>query len=179
MKKKIFALLSVFTLVFSFASFASAAESADPQMKAAIEKGLKEKHYDYKNGSIELSNLETVPNEDNKLGTSEIVVGMGSYETLRDNVFTFKHEDIVYYNPKDKKMLTEQEVAKSGAAVQKYKKDHEDQVGTHMDFVVVLVILAFVFLVPLYLLTVWEKGQYLTTKFKIKNNLYNQEKSFN
>ncbi|KSU83608.1 hypothetical protein QUF79_19100 [Fictibacillus enclensis] len=178
MKKKIFALFSVFTLVFSFASIASAA-GATAEMKAAIEKGLKDAHYDYKKGSIEISDVQTVPNEDKKLNTSEIVVGMGSYKTKRDNIFSFTHKEIVFYNPKDNKMLTEQEVAKAGPELQKYKKDHESETGTKMDYVVVLLLLALVLLVPLYLLTIWEKGQYLTTKFKIKNNLYNHTKEFN
>lgn len=180
MKRKIVALLSVFTLVFSFASIASAAgATADNEMKASIEKGLKEKHYDYKKGSIEITDLKTVPNNDPKLDTAEIVVGMGSYKTLRDNVFYFKHKDIVYYNPKNNKMLTEQEVAKAGPELEQYKKSHEDQVGTKMDYIVIILLLSLVLLIPLYLLTIWEKGQYLTTKFKIKNNLYNHVKDFN
>ncbi|MGC4376052.1 hypothetical protein WD019_03815 [Fictibacillus sp. Mic-4] len=178
MKKKLFAALSAFVFIFSFVSVASAA-SVPAGMEKAIEKGLKAEHYDLKKGSITFDNVQTVSNEDKELKTDQVVVAVAHYKTVRDNIFVTSHTDIVAYNPAKKLMLTDQETAKIGSEFKSYVKAHEDQKGEHRDSVVICLLLALILIVPILLMTVWEKRQYLSTEWKIKNNVYNQSKSFN
>ncbi|MFC0187826.1 hypothetical protein ACFFJY_05965 [Fictibacillus aquaticus] len=175
--KKLMSLLSLFALVLMFATGVSAAE-ASKEMTTTIEKGLKDKHKDFKEGSLELSDVQTFSNGDSELEATEIVGAVATYKTVRDNVFSFDRTEIVYFNPDKKEMLTEQAVAKANPDIVKYSKSHKNDVGVHMDWIVVTLLLSIIILVPLYILTVWEKRQYLTTEFKLANNLYNQQATY-
>ncbi|MFC7373326.1 hypothetical protein ACFQPF_16930 [Fictibacillus iocasae] len=175
--KKLMSLLSLFALVFMFATGASAAE-ASKEMTSAIEKGLKEKHKDFKEGSLSFSDVQTFSNQDSEIEATEIVGAVATYKTVRDNVFSFEHKEMVYFNPDKNEMLTEQGVAKANPDIVKYSKSHKVDVGVHMDWIVVTLLLSIILLVPLYILTVWEKRQYLSTKWKLENNIYNQQATY-
>ncbi|EIT85503.1 hypothetical protein A374_09708 [Fictibacillus macauensis ZFHKF-1] len=177
MKKKLVAILSAMMVILSFAPFAFAADG-DQAMKAAMEKGLKDKYYDLKSGSLSIESAKTFSNEDAKLETDSVVAMVVSYQTVRDGIFYTDHKELGFYDPKGNKMLAEQQVAKANPALLQYKKAHEGELGSTMHYTAILLLLALVLLIPLYLLGIWEKGQYLTTKFKIKNNVYNHTKMY-
>jgi hypothetical protein len=177
MKKQFAALITVFALFLTMGTFVSAGSATD-EMKAAIEKGLKSQHKDFNDGSLELSEVESFSNSDSELDATEVVVAIASYETVRDNIFYFDHTSYVFFNPDTNEMLSEASVAKANPKIQEYKKNHEAVIGTHMDFIVVTALLFSLLLIPLFILSVWEKRQYLTTKFKLENNLYNQTKFY-
>ena len=177
MKKQFVAIFTVLALFLSMGSFVSA-ETATDEMKKTIEKGIESKHKDFNEGSLKLSEIETFPNEDAELDASEVTVAIAEYETVRDNIFYFDHTEVVFYDADKNELLAEGAVAKANSKIQDYKKSHESDLGTHMDWVVVTVLLFLLIVIPLFILTVWEKRQYLTTKFKIENNLYNQTKLY-
>jgi hypothetical protein len=177
MKKQLTAIFTAFALFLAMGTFVSAEQATD-EMKAAIEKGLKSQHKDFNDGSLEITKVEAFQNNDSELDASEVVVGIASYETVRDNIFYFDHTAYVFYNPDTKEMLSEASVAKANPKIEEYKKAHETAIGTHMDYIVITALLFLLLLVPLFILGVWEKRQYLTTKFKLENNLYDQTKSY-
>ncbi|MCM3717987.1 hypothetical protein [Fictibacillus phosphorivorans] len=174
MKKQLIAIFTVFALFLSFGSFASA-DTATDEMKKTIEKGIKSEHKDYKKGSLTLTDVQSFPNEDSELDASEVTVAVANYDTVRDNIFYFDHTEVVYYDADKNELIAEGAVAKANDKIEEYKKKHESDLGTHMDVIVVTALLFVLILVPLFILTVWEKRQYLTTKFKIENNLFNQD----
>jgi hypothetical protein len=173
MKKQLIAMFTVLALFLSMGTFASADQATD-EMKKTIEKGIKSEHKDYKNGSLTLTNVQSYPNEDPELEASEVTVAIANYDTVRDNIFYFDHTEVVYYDADKNELLAEGAVANASDKIKDYKKTHESDLGTHMDVVVVTALLFILIIVPLFILTVWEKRQYLTTKFKIENNLYNE-----
>jgi hypothetical protein len=177
MKKQMVALFTVFALFLSMGSLVSADQATD-QMKKSIETGLKKEHKDIKDGSLSLTEVQSFSNEDPELDASEVTVAIANFETVRDNIFYFDHSKFVFYNPDTNEMLAEAAVAKANPKVLEYKKDHESKIGTHMDVVVVTLLLSILIIVPLLILTIWEKRQYLTTKFQIENNVYNQQNTY-
>jgi hypothetical protein len=176
MKKQFVAIFTVLALFLSMGTFVSA-DTATDEMKKTVEKGIESKHKDYKEGSLTLSEIQSFPNEDPELDASEVTVAIAEYKTVRDNIFYFDHTEVVFYDAGNNELVAEGAVAKA-KEIQDYKKSHESDLGTHMDVVVVTALLFILILVPLIILTVWEKRQHLTTKFMIENNLYNQTKLY-
>jgi hypothetical protein len=174
MKKQLVAIFTVLALFLSMGTFASADQATD-EMKKTIEKGIKSEHKDFKKGSLTLTDVQSFPNEDPKLEASEVTVAVANYDTVRDNIFYFDHTEVVFYDADKNELLAEAAVAKASDKIKEYKKSHESDLGTHMDVVVVTALLFLLIIIPLLILVVWEKRQYLTTKFKIENNLYNQD----
>ncbi|MDR7073833.1 hypothetical protein [Fictibacillus barbaricus] len=174
MKKQIAALFTVLALFLSMGTFVSAEQATD-QMKKTVEDGLKKEHKDMKEGTLTISDIQSFPNEDSELDASEVTIGIAHFETVRDNIFYFDHSKFVFYNPDTNELVAEAAAAKANPKLIDYKDAHESDIGTHMDVVVVTLLLSILIIVPLLILTVWEKRQYLTTKFKIENNLFNQD----
>lgn len=177
MKKQLVAIFTVLALFLSMGTFVSA-EKATDEMKKTIEKGIESKHKDLKEGSLTLTDIQTYPNQDSELEASEVTVALANYDTVRDNIFYFDHTEVVFYDADKNELLAEAAVAKANPKIKDYKKSHESDLGTHMDWIVVTALLFVLIIVPLFILTVWEKRQYLTTKFKIDNNLYDQTKLY-
>ncbi|MBY6035140.1 hypothetical protein KUV80_00650 [Fictibacillus nanhaiensis] len=177
MKKQLIAVFTVLALFLSMGSFVLADQATD-EMKKTVEKSLKKEHKDYNEGSLTLSEVQSFPNQDSELEASEVTVAIASYETVRDNIFYFDRVQFVFFNPDKNEVLAEAAVAKANPDILKYKKAYESQIGTHMDFIVITALLFLLIIVPMFILTVWEKRQYLTSKFKIENNLYDQTKLY-
>jgi hypothetical protein len=177
MKKQMVALFTVFALFLSMGKFASADQATD-QMKKTVEAGLKKEHKDMKNGTLSLTNVQSFSNGDPELDASEVTVAVAKFETVRDDIFYFDHSKFVFYNADTNEMLAEAAVAKANPKVLEYKKAHEAEIGTHMDVIVVTLLLSILLIVPLLILTVWEKRQYLTTKFKIENNIISEQNMY-
>jgi hypothetical protein len=176
--KRLLAGIVAFAIVISGSSFAFASEVNDSVLKTHAEKHLNEAHYDYKNGSLEVGNVEpiTVNDPDGKI--SDVWAAHVSYQTYRDNIFYFDHTEVVYYDVNNEQILSAMDAAKFQPLVD-FKEQYKGELGKKMNLGAILGLLALILIIPGLLMFVWGKQVYSTSKFKVNNNLYNQTQSFN
>jgi hypothetical protein len=177
--KRLFTFIAAMVMLLSVSSFAFAAgEVNQDEMRTHVQKHLAEDHYDFKNGSLELSNEEVINVNDPDGKVSEVWAAHATYNTVRDSIFYFTTKDVVYYDVTNQKVLTATEAAKF-KELGVYKKQYEGELGMKMHFLVILSLLALILVVPGVIISTWGKQVYSTTSFKVKNNLYNQTQNFN
>ncbi len=141
------------------------------EMMSAVNKQLKEEHSDFKNGSLEIRNTQLFEVSSEESDIKQVVAGTATYKTVRDNLFAFSHRDTVFYDPQNDKALTLQDVAVF-PAVADYEEAQKDQNGKFMHVSVILMLLAFILIVPAFFMFFWEKRQYSTTEWTTANNIY-------
>lgn len=177
--KRIITLITAIAIVMSISSFAFAAGEVNAdEMKTHVQEHLKKEHYDFKDGSLELKDEQVIQVNDPDGKVSEVWAAHATYNTVRDNIFYFDHTDVVYYDANNQKVLSAIDAAKF-ANLGKYKDQYEGELGMKMSFAAILPLLALLLIIPALIIYVWGKQVYSTTKFKVKNNLYNQTTNFN
>jgi hypothetical protein len=177
MKKLLMTCLLAIMLAMSFGYSAFAnVDDYKGDMAANVNEKLKEEFTYFKNGSLSLDSLELF--EVNGEEIEQVMVGVASFKTVKDNFFAFTHGEFVYYDPINQKLLSATDVS-SFEEIAAYKEAHKDQTGKHMHLTVIMLLHAFLFIVPMYFMFVWEKQQYSTTSYTTPNNVYNNQKTFN
>ncbi|RBW71427.1 hypothetical protein [Bacillus taeanensis] len=179
MKKRLFALLTVLLVIASMSGVASA-ETASKEMTKAISANLEEQHSDYVQGSLSLENVEEVQVNDSEKDFNSVVLAVAHYKTVRDNIFFTNRAEVVYFDAANNTVLGQADVATIEAAAN-YKDVHSEELGSHLDmWVITLLNLVVPLLIMAFIMYLWEPRQYLTTRFKIANKLYNgHHQSFN
>jgi hypothetical protein len=176
--KRLLGLVALFAVLFSVASVVSAAEVNNDELNTAVNESLKEEHYDYKDGSLEIKDAEVFTVEDPEGKISEVWAGVAEYDTVRDNIFYFSHTDVVFYDINGEKMLTATQAGNFDSLLQ-FKEQYKDETGKTMHLTAILLLLALILVVPAFYMFVWDKQIYSTTRFTDKGNLYYREHTFN
>jgi hypothetical protein len=178
-KKRLFALLTVIFVIVSMSGVASA-ETASNEMTEAISANLEEQHHDYVQGSLVLEDVEEIQVNDSEKDFNSVVLAVAHYKTVRDNIFFTNRAELVYFDAENNTVLGQADVATVEAAAN-YKEAHNEELGSHLDmWVITLLNLVIPLLAMAFIMYVWEPRQYLTTRFKIANKLYNgHHQSFN
>lgn len=176
--KRIFAAIIAFAIVVSGSSMVFADEVDNQKLKAKAETFLAEEHYDFKKGSVEVKDVEPITVNDPEGNVSEVWAAFVSYDTLRDNIFFFKHTEVIYFDVVNDQMLSAMDAGKFEALTD-YKDQFDGEVGKKMSKLPILLLLSLLLIIPGYLMFVWVKQSYSTTAFKVKNNIFNQTQTFN
>lgn len=179
LKKRLVAIITTVILLASFASIASAAE-APKEMFDAINAAKKEQYFNYKEGSLKLTDFNEITVNDPELDTGTVQMALAEYDKARDTIFVLKTKEIVYYDPENGEILQEAHLATVDEAAV-YKDSFGGILGEKLQLgliTVLLIILPIVYV--FFIVFAWEPRQYLTTKFKIANKLFDGvHKSFN
>ncbi|WP_408007266.1 hypothetical protein ACJROX_21590 [Pseudalkalibacillus sp. A8] len=182
MLKQLTAIMMALTLLVSGGAGVLAAEDAPKGMEETTKKLLADEYYDYKNGTLELSNfteVEVTPEGEEASGPITVVAALAEFQTVRDNIFTFDRKETVYFDATNGKMLTATEVgAFQNDTLTNYKEQFE-HLGKKMNLGWIMSLHALILLIPAYLMFVWGNQVYSSSRFKIENNLYGQKHTFN
>lgn len=170
MKKSFAALIAMFVVFFACIGTVSA-ESAPSKMYQAVNKQLKQGHYDYDNGSLKLTHVKTIHLQKPVNKVKTLTLGIANYKTVRDNIFFANHHDAVYFDPHSNQMVSIQTALKINA-VGKYQNQYKNIIGEHVQISIIFLLLFFVLLVPAYFAYVWAKRRYSVLTYKLKNNLF-------
>ncbi|WP_257351574.1 hypothetical protein [Pseudalkalibacillus decolorationis] len=185
MMKQFTAIMMVLTLLITGATSVFAAEEQPEGMEKATVKFLKDEYYDFKNGTVDLSTVEkfevTPPAEEGKEAEGPITVyaALADFQTVRDNIFTFDHKETVYFNATEGVMLTATEVGKLKDKGLTAYSDQFEHLGKQMNLGWILFLHSLLLIVPAFFMYIWGKQVYSTSRYMIKNNLYNQHHTFN
>lgn len=171
MKKYLFVIVAIGFLFFSFIS-SSVAADAPEEMVNALDNAKSEALYDYKKGSMTLSDFVEVSVNDPELETNTVQVAFAEYESVRDYIFTMKHREVVYYDPENGQVLQEAQVSAIDD-IASYKESYENATGSKVQMgMIILLGLILPLVVMGLVMYVWEPRQYSTTTFKIANRLF-------
>ncbi|TLS39068.1 hypothetical protein [Pseudalkalibacillus caeni] len=178
MKKSIFAVFAALLMVFPFFNTNANAETVDTALREKALAHFQDEHYDFREGTFNISKVSNFKVDSSKdKDFSEVTMALAHYDTIRDGIFVTSHTEIVYFNPEDNTLLSETDVADLQPAKQ-YKEEHSDVTGGHLDYVVIMLLLALILVIPLLLATFWAKTQYSTLRWKIPNNVYETNSNF-
>jgi hypothetical protein len=197
MKKLLTVMLTaLFTFgIFSTAALASGNQNEPAEMKNAVEERLAGLHYDFKEGSVHLEELETftvVRTVEEKITNKRTaatrtvvsdkeftyIAAVAHYETVRDDFYITSHSQIVYYelhtgNAVGKEVLADVD------GIADYQAKHKDALSTHMHWSLIFFVNLLVVVIPVIILVIWLKRAYSTTEYQIANNILGQNQSFN
>lgn len=179
LKKRLLAIITTVILLASFTSIASAAE-APKEMHDAVNAAKKEQFFNYKEGSLKLTDFKEITVNDPELNTGTVQMALAEYDKARDTIFVLKSKEVVYYDPENGQVLQEAQLATVDEAAA-YKDGFDGVLGEKLQLGLIIVLLiilpiAFVFLIVF----AWEPRQYSTTKYKIANKLFDGvHQSFN
>ncbi|MCF6138324.1 hypothetical protein [Pseudalkalibacillus berkeleyi] len=189
MLKQITASLMALTLLLSGGAGALAATDVEEPkgMEKAVEKHLEKEFYDFHKtkNAVDLSEtikVEATPQaEDGKEASGPITVyaSLAKFQTVRDDIYTFSHREVVYYDATNKKVLTGTEVGKLENDKLIEYKDSFAHLGKKMNLGWILSLHGLILLIPAYFMFVWGNQVYSSTSFQIRNNIYNQKHTFN
>ncbi|HET7656825.1 MAG TPA: hypothetical protein VFK37_00905 [Bacillales bacterium] len=170
MKKSFAALMAMFVVIFAFIGTASA-DTAPSDMQKAVNKQLKQGHYDYDAGTLQLTHVKTVHLQKPVDKVSTVVMAIAQYKTVRDQIFFTTHSDAVYYDPDHNKMVPIQTVSKIDA-VKKYQDQYKSMLGENVQVTNILILLFFILLIPAYLAFIAVKRKHSVLSYKLENNLF-------
>ncbi|HET7579878.1 MAG TPA: hypothetical protein VFK33_11415 [Bacillales bacterium] len=174
MKKSFTGLLAVFVMLFAFIGTVSAAEATVPKkMYKAVNKTLKEAHYDYDNGSLTLKHVKRAQLNKPVENMSTLIMAVAQYNTVRDNIFYTTHRDIVYYSPDTGKVVPPEVAGKTDVAVN-YGAQYENVTGESVHVLNVLILLFLVLLIPAIFIYIWAKRQHSVISYKLDNDLFDE-----
>jgi hypothetical protein len=193
MLKKLTAVMTALTLLVTGGAGVLAAdkENLPDGMEKAVEKHLEEEYYDFNKGKEpnlkETIKVEATPQAEDGAdgegakasGPITVYASLTEFQTIRDNIFTFAHREVVYYDATNKKILTGTEVGKLQNDELTGFKEQFAHLGKKMNIGWVMFLHALILLIPAYLIYIWGNQVYSSTKFQIQNNLYNQKHTFN
>ncbi|MGM7702423.1 hypothetical protein ACSVDE_11915 [Pseudalkalibacillus sp. Hm43] len=188
MLKRVTAAMMAFALMLTGGAGVLAATEKPEGMDKAIEKHLEEEYYDY-NKKYEPKYSETIKveatpqaeegEEAEASGPITVYASLVEFQTVRDNIFTFAHREVVYYDATNEKVLTGTEVGKLQNEELTQFKEQFAHLGKKMNIGWIMFLHALILIVPAYLMFVWSNQVYSSTSFQIRNNLYNQKHTFN
>ncbi|GGE55197.1 hypothetical protein GCM10011391_37770 [Pullulanibacillus camelliae] len=175
MLKKIITALSSLAFIFFLTSGLSHAETlTQGKMFDAFQKQYKDANYDYKNGSLEINDVQTVnldqpakvKSGDKEVQINTIQMGMAHFKTVRDSIFFKDYNDYAYYSPENNLILTEADVG-SLPQIKSFEKQHTSSVTLELGPIVGLCLL--IVIVPLIFAYIWLRFKYNSLDFKLKN----------
>ena len=170
MKKSFAALLVMFVVFFAFIGTVSA-ETAPSKMYSAVNKQLKQGHYDYDAGTLKLTHVKTIHLNKPVNKVKTLTMAVANYKTVRDAIFFTNHHDAVFFDPNSNKMVSIQTALKVNA-VGNYQDQYKNILGEYVQITTVLLILLFFLLVPAFLAFVWAKRKHSVLTYKLQNNLF-------
>ncbi|WP_349408201.1 hypothetical protein [Pseudalkalibacillus sp. SCS-8] len=186
MLKRVTAAMMAFALMLTGGAGVLAAVEKPEGMQKAVEKHLEEEFYDYnKDYKLKLSEtikVEATPEAEEgqeASGPVTVYASLAEFQTVRDNIFTFAHREVVYYDATNKKVLSGTEVGKLQSDKLIDYKDQFAHLGKKMNIGWTMFLHSLILLVPAYFIFVWSNQVYSSTRWQIQNNIYNQKHTFN
>ncbi len=190
MLKRVTAAMMAFALMLTGGAgvLAATEEKAPEDMKKAVEKHLEEEYYDYNKSyepkfdekTIKVEATPQAEGEDAEAsGPITVYASLVEFQTVRDNIFTFAHREVIYYDATNEKVLSGTEVGKLQNEELTQFKEQFAHLGKKMNLGWIMSLHALIMIVPAYLMFVWSNQVYSSTSFQIRNNLYNQKHTFN
>ena len=178
---KVITALSALAFIFFLTSGLSHAQTlTQGKMFDAFQKQYKDVNYDYKNGSLEIDDVQTihldqpvkVQSGDKEMQIDTIQRGLAHFKTVRDSIFFKDYRDYAYYSPKNNLILTEADVG-SLPQIKSFEKQHTSSVTLELGPIVGLCLLLII--APLIFAYIWLKFKYNSLDFKLKNGLLDDE----
>ncbi len=161
---------------------AQASAAGNSQMADALSNNYKSAHYDYKEGSFKLQHVKTfqlsdpikVKKDGKDVEVTKVTAAVATFKTVRDYIFYKDWKEFAFYAPDIDQVLTLGDVSKV-KALQDYQKKYQSSVSLELG--PILLLMAFLFIIPIIVLIIWSKTRYSVMGYKVENNLLDDNKN--